>query len=82
MEEVTVTAVDPSSALSGKIGVNDIIHAVSVDGELVDVTRKHHVTDHLLKAREGSEIVLHVTRGQYDLSVTVTVTADMLVSVK
>ena len=82
MEEVTVTAVDPSSALSGKIGVNDIIHAVSVDGELVDVTRKHHVTDHLLKAREGSEIILHVTRGQYDLSVTVTVTADMLVSVK
>ncbi len=80
-EEVVVSAVDQNSVLSGKLGVNDIITAVKVDAEMINVTRKHHVTDHMLKAREGSEITLYVTRGEYNLSVTVTVTADMFVTV-
>ena len=62
-EFVEIGTLNSDCIIKDEIKVGDVINSLTVDGVTVNVTRVHHVTDHMLTARRGSEIVLNVTRG-------------------
>lgn len=72
-----------SSCITGDlVRVGDVITAISVDGVSREVTRLHHVIDHMLRARVGSTVVLTLQRGDETLTATVTITQSAWTAVK
>jgi serine protease Do len=61
-ECVEVGKVESTCVIKNEIRVGDIINSITVDGVTLNVTRVHHVTDHMLTARKGSEVSINVTR--------------------
>lgn len=61
-ECVEVGKVESTCVIKNEIRVGDIINSITVDGVTLNVTRVHHVTDHMLTARRGSEVSINVTR--------------------
>ena len=63
-----------STCITGDlVQVGDVITAISVDGVSREVTRMHHVIDHMLKARVGSTVELTIKRGEETVTATITV---------
>ncbi len=81
-EIVEVSKVESTCIIKDKIAVGDYINSITVDGEKRDVTRIHHVIDHMLTARVGSTVVLNVTRGDYTFDITVTIPDTALTAVE
>ena len=69
-EIVEVTEISSGSLAEGKILVGDTINSITVDGNKAEVTRLHHVTDHMLNAKVGSTVVLNITRGGEKMDIT------------
>ena len=80
-ESVTVSEVT-GSAVKGKLHVGDVLKSITIDGNENDVTLRHHVVDSMLDAREGSTVVIKFIRGGQEMSITVTITADMIEAYK
>ena len=80
-ESVTVSEVT-GSAVKGKLHVGDVLKSITIDGNENDVTLRHHVVDSILDAREGSTVVIKFIRGGQEMSITVTITADMIEAYK
>jgi len=72
-EIVEVAELTATSIVKDKILVGDRLLSITVDGEKREITRIHHLIDHMLKARVGSEIVLEVERGEEKLNVSFSV---------
>ena len=72
-ERVEIGTINSDCIIKNEIKVGDVINSLTVDGATVNVTRIHHVTDHMLTARRGSEIILNVTRGNetFDIEVII-----------
>ena len=81
VEKVTVSELLRNSPLVGLVGVGDVITSITVDGVTTEVSRIHHVTDSMLAARDGSTVTLSLVRDGISFSRSVTMNADMLVSV-
>ena len=58
------------------------MRSITIDGKKQDITRRHHVIDSMLNAREGSSVVITVERGGKEQNVTITITADMIEAYK
>jgi C-terminal processing protease CtpA/Prc len=82
VELVAVSSIDSGSLIEGKLNVGDVINSVTIDGVTKEVTRVHHLLNHMITARVGSTIVLNVTRGSETFDVTVTATNECLKSVR
>ena len=80
-EEVTVTDITGTAAKK-VLKVGDILRSITIDGKKQDITRRHHVIDSMLNAREGSSVVITVERGGKEQNVTITITADMIEAYK
>ena len=80
-ESVTVSEVT-GSAVKGKLQKGDVLKSITIDGEKNDITLRHHVVDSMLDAREGSTVVIKFIRGGQEMSITVTVTANMIEAYK
>lgn len=76
-EQVVVSDLT-TDTMKGKLNVGDIVNSITVDGVTTDVTRIHHVVDAMLYAREGDTVTMNITRGEKNMNVSVTVSADML----
>ena len=63
--------VDQSSAAFGILKSGDVINSIKIDGKVYEVTRMFHVTDAMLNARAGSEVIINVTRGAEALDLTI-----------
>ena len=59
-----------------------MLKSITIDGEKNDITLRHHVVDSMLDAREGSTVVIKFIRGGQEMSITVTVTANMIEAYK
>ena len=81
VEKVVISSLSQSSPLIGLVGVGDIITSITVDGVTTEVTRIYHVIDAMLEARDGDVVTLSLVRDGISFSRSVTVNADMLVSV-
>ena len=68
-ERVEIGSLQSTCIVKNELKVGDIINSITVDGVTVNVTRIHHVTDHMLNARKGSEVILNISRGQEILEV-------------
>ncbi len=78
IEKVVVSELAENAAVEGIIEVGDIVNSITVDGKKTEVTRIHHVVDSMLYAREGSVVVMEITRGNETLTKNITVTASMI----
>ena len=61
-ERVEVGEIKSDCIIKDEIKIGDVINSLTIDGVTVNVTRVHHITDHMLTARKGSEISVNVTR--------------------
>lgn len=61
-ERVEVGEIKSDCIIKDEIKIGDAINSLTIDGVTVNVTRVHHITDHMLTARKGSEISVNVTR--------------------
>lgn len=80
-ESVTVSEVT-GSAVKGKLLTGDVLKSITIDGNENKITLRHHVVDSMLDAREGSTVVIKFIRGGQEMSVTVTITANMIEAYK
>ena len=81
-ECVKIGNVQSTSLARNMLAVGDIINSITVDGVKVNVTRMHHVTDHMLNARKGSTVSLNITRGENNLNVEFIVPPSAITSEK
>ena len=77
-EDVAVHSVTAGSIAASVLEVSDVIRSISVDGNVTEVTRRHHVVDCMLDARTGSTIVFTLERDGTEIAVTITATSDRL----
>lgn len=80
-ELVEVSELTDNSSLSGKLTEGDIILSITVDGVKKEVTRIHHLIDHVLTARVGSTVTLEFDRDGTVITETVTVPESALTAV-
>ncbi len=75
VEKVSVAAVNAGSIAEGKLVAGDIINSISIttgsDTAEYQVKRTFNVFDSMLTARQGSVVVINVTRGTQTLDVTI-----------
>lgn len=80
-ELVEVSELTDNSSLSGKLTEGDIILSITVDGVKKEVTRIHHLIDHVLTARVGSTVTLEFDRDGTVITETVTVPESAITAV-
>ncbi len=78
LEKVVVSELSTTSAVKDILAVGDIINFITVDGVKHEVTRIHHVVDSMLYAREGSTVIINITRGNSTSDKSITVTSSMI----
>lgn len=76
-ERVEVGEIKSDCIIKDEIKIGDAINSLTIDGVTVNVTRVHHITDHMLTARKGSEISVNVTRDgeSFDIEFIVPISA-------
>lgn len=82
VELVAVNSIENGALIAELLEVGDVINSITVDGVTREVTRVHHLLNHMITARVGSTVVLNVTRGEETFDVTVVTTNECLKSVK
>jgi serine protease Do len=72
-EVVVISSVSSGSAADGALMEKDVINSITIDGVTYRVTRIHNVKDAMLAARNGSTVVINVTRNGTKMDVVVDV---------
>lgn len=80
VEKVGIQTVSAGSAADGKLQEGDTIVSITLNGQTYPVTRGHHLTDRILDIRAGDTVTFTVLRDGAEQTVTVTITADNMVS--
>jgi serine protease Do len=80
-ESVTVTEVT-GSAVKGKLQSGDVLRSITINGNKNDITLRHHVVDSMLDARAGHTVVIDFIRGDVEMSITITITQNMIEAYK
>lgn len=78
VERVVISEISKEGAANGRLQLNDVIKAVSIEGVRHEVTRTYHLVDTMLNAREGSRVVIHVERDGVSVDVEIPMTKDMI----
>jgi serine protease Do len=82
VELVEVTEIAEGSLAEGKVLVGDVINSITVDGVKTEVTRIHHVTEAMLDAKLGSQVVLNINRDGKVMNISLTVPESAITVVK
>ncbi len=80
-EEVEIKEIN-EGCITDKLLEKDVIKSFAIDGREIEVTRIHHITEAMLTAEVGSSITLTVIRGIETHSITITLPAESLTTVK
>lgn len=80
-ELVEVSELTDTSVFSGKLLEGDVLLSITIDGVKKDITRMHHLIDHVLTAREGSTVALEIERDGTVVTETVTVPESAITAV-
>ena len=79
---VEIQSFTENSITKDRLQIGDVILSLTIDGVKKDVSRIHHVIDHMLTARVGSTLVVEFERDGVKMSETFTITEDALVAVE
>ena len=82
VEKVVIDSFAETSLAKEQLQVGDEILSLTIDGVKKEVTRIHHIIDHMLTARLGSELTLEIIREGAPLTVTLIVTQAAFTVVK
>ncbi len=82
VEYVKVDSLTETCITGTQLQTGDIINSVTIDGVSREVTRLHHVIDHMYLARAGSTVTLNITRGEQTIDVTVTIPESAITLIK
>jgi C-terminal processing protease CtpA/Prc len=82
VEKVVIDSFAETSLAKEQLQVGDEILSLTIDGVKKEVTRIHHIIDHMLTARLGSELTLEIIRAGAPLTVTLIVTQAAFTVVK
>ncbi len=80
-ESVGVSMVSEGSLADGVLFVGDMINSIKIDGKEYKVTRMFVVTDAMLNARAGSEVIINVERDGENVDVKINITEDCIKSI-
>lgn len=78
-ETVTVAEILSGSPAIGNLKVGDVIKSTTLKSETIEVTRKHHIIDLLLKARVGDTVSIKVYRNGKEVDVNIVITENCIV---
>ena len=78
VERLTVKEVSANSPADGIVQVGDVLVSVTVGDVTTQIQRSYHLTDALLNARNGQNIVYCVERGNETLNLTLAITQECL----
>ena len=78
IEDVVVLEISEGAAVEGVLEVGDVINSITINGEMMEVTRIHHVVDYMLNARVGDIVKTNVTRNGETVDTILTITESML----
>ena len=78
-ETVSVGEIAKGSAVEGKLVVGDILESVTLNGETVEITRRHHVIDFMLNARVGDTVTFGILRGGEKKAVEIVIDESSIV---
>lgn len=78
LEKVVINEVTANGAAQGRLQAGDVILAITIDGVRHEVTRVHHLIDTMLNARVGSNVIIHVMRGDTAVDVGIPMTENMI----
>ena len=81
-EVVSVDALSATGLAKGVLSVGDIINSITIDGVKYEVCRMYVVTDSMINARVGSEVVINITRGGKTLDLRIEISKDALTEIK
>ena len=77
-EKVMVTEVTEGSMSDGVLEVGDVILYAELNGEVIEVTRQHHIVELMIRVREGDTLNVTVLRSGEEMTVSLEVTAECL----
>ena len=80
VETVIVSKISNGAAAENVLAIGDIINSITIDGKTYEVTRTFHVVDVMLNARQGSTVVLNITRGDKTSDVTIDMSLAELIA--
>ena len=80
-ELVEVSELTSTSIFTDKLTAGDVILSITVDGVTKEVTRMHHLIDHVLTAKVGSSVTVCFERNGETLTETVIVPDSALTAV-
>ena len=78
LETVTVGSINEGSVTEGKLQVGDVIRALTIDGKKITLSRKYQVIENMFAARVGSTVIFDIERNGTPLTVSFTITEDMV----
>ena len=78
LETVTVGSINEGSVTEGKLQVGDVMCALTIDGKKITLSRKYQVIENMFAARVGSTVVFDIERNGAPLTVSFTITEDMV----
>ena len=78
LETVSVYEVSQESLAGGLLQPGDVLLSAAVNGQTTQITRQYHVIDMMLSVRVGDTVSFTVLRGEQELTVQITITADCL----
>lgn len=78
VERLTVQEVSANSPADGIVQVGDVLVSVTVGDVTTQIQRSYHLTDALINARSGQNIVYCVERGNETLNLTLAITQECL----
>ena len=79
-ETVSVYEIGDGSLADGVLEVGDVLVSTTINGKTTDITRQYHAIDMMLDVRVGDVIALNIIRGGEEMTVSITVTKNSLVS--
>ena len=77
-ETVSVYEVTEGSFSDGILQSGDVIESAVINGQLLSITRQHHIIDLMLDVRVGDVVILNVIRDGEEKEISFTITEDCL----
>ena len=79
-QKIKVVSVNQGGLAEEILMPDDIISAISINGDLTTITRQHHVIDAMLDVREGDKVEMTILRAGEEMTVETIITEDCLVA--
>lgn len=78
LETVSISSISEGSVATGKLLTGDVVRTLTIDGNEINIQRKFQLIESMFAARVGSTVVFGIERNGQSMSVSFTITEDMV----